>query len=72
MEIETQEISIIVNGEDEERVAVFALIPDDYEGSLVDLPDDEGIYYWLDRQEWDNLKVGDEYGDAVITRMEAD
>jgi hypothetical protein len=69
MEIETQEVLIRVNGEDEERVAVFGLIPDDYEGDLADLPDDEGIYYWLTRQEWESLKVGDEYGDAVITRV---
>jgi hypothetical protein len=68
MEIETQEVLIRVNGEDEERVAVFGLIPDDYEGDLADLPDDEGIYYWLTRQEWESLKVGDEYGDGVITR----
>jgi hypothetical protein len=68
MEIETQEILIRVNGEDEERFAVFGLIPDDYEGDLADLPDDEGIYYWLTRQEWESLKVGDEYGDGVITR----
>jgi hypothetical protein len=69
MEIETQEVLIRVNGEDEERIAVFGLIPDDYEGDLADLPDDEGIYYWLTRQEWESLRVGDEYGDAVITRV---
>jgi hypothetical protein len=69
MEIETQEVLIRVNGEDEERVAVFGLIPDDYEGDLADLPDDEGVYYWLTRQEWESLRVGDEYGDAVITRV---
>jgi hypothetical protein len=69
MEIETQEVLIRVNGEDEERIAVFGLIPDDYEEDLADLPDDEGIYYWLTCQEWESLKVGDEYGDAVITRV---
>jgi hypothetical protein len=69
IEIQSQEVLIKVNGEDEERIAVLGLIPDDYEGDLSDLPDDESIYYWMNRQEWESLKVGDEYGDAVITRI---
>jgi hypothetical protein len=69
-EIQTAEYLTQVEGE-EPRVRIFGLIPQGYEGLLSDIPDDDGIYYWLDQQEWDNIKAGQEFGDAIILEEEA-
>ena len=68
-EIQTAEYLTQVKGE-EPIVRIFGLIPQGYEGLISDLPDDEGIYYWLDQQEWDNIKAGQEFGDAIILEEE--
>ena len=64
-EIEEKHYLTQVEGE-EPVVRIFGLIPDGYEGELSNLEGDDEIYYWLNRKEWENLKTGQVYGDAVI------
>ena len=67
MGLEIQEKHYLTQVEGEEpTVRIFGLIPDGYDGELSELTSDDDVYYWLDRQEWENLKTGQVYGDAVI------
>ena len=70
-EVETALFWTQVEGE-EERVRVFARIPDGWEGETDQLPEDEEVFYWLDTEEWIRLGVGDTYGDAKVLACACD
>ena len=56
-----------VEGE-EERVRVFARIPDGWEGRVEELPEDDFVFYWLEDEEWNEDFIGKVYGDALVLR----
>lgn len=69
--IETALFWTQVEGE-EERVRVFARIPDGWEGETDQLPEDDQVFYWLDAKEWESLGTGETYGDAEVLACACD
>lgn len=69
--IETAPFWTQVEGE-EEKVRVFARIPDGWEGETDLLPKDDEVYYWLNAEEWMMLGAGSTYGDADILACACD
>lgn len=72
MKTQTQLIGVAGHWSDTPSVifeAVFGRMPEGYTGSGEDLPYDSDVQYWLEHDEV--LKVGKEYGDFIITGVEA-
>lgn len=70
-EVETALFWTQVEGE-EERVRVFARIPEGWEGKTEQLPEDSQVFFWLDDEEWIALGTGETYGDAEVLACACD
>jgi len=55
-------------GPDRELTAVFGVMPKWYDADPSELDDDEVVQFWLEYDE--ELVVGQEYGDFIVTGVE--